>query len=252
MATSGTDPRLEQLVELVMELAEGRFAARMQRSPVSDDIDAVITGVHMLAEELGALYDELETRVVDRTEQLASAHQQLEHKVLHDPLTGLANRVGLLDQIGRAIAKPWRSTERVVVVVVVIDLDGFKAINDSFGHAVGDELLVEVGRRLRRAVREDDTVARLGGDEFALVVDGASVMEGLAVADRVVRRSTPPSRRVVRRAGSPPASGCACPPLTTPRRTCCSATPTRPCMGPKRLAEAAYESMRQRCAPRHC
>ena len=173
-----------------MELAEGRFAARMEISQASDDIDAVITGVHMLAEELGALYEELETRVSDRTEQLAAAHQQLEHRVLHDPLTGLANRVRLLDQIDRAIAKPWRPAARLLVLV--IDLDGFKAINDSFGHAVGDELLVEVGRRLRRAVREEDTVARLGGDEFALVVAGASVPHGLAVAARVVAEINAP------------------------------------------------------------
>jgi diguanylate cyclase len=190
MAMIGTDPRLHQLVELVLELAEGRFAARMEPSPASDDIDAVITGVHMLAEELGALYEELETRVSNRTEQLAAAHRQLEHRVLHDPLTGLANRLRLLDQIGQAIAKPWTPAARLVVLV--IDLDGFKAINDSFGHAVGDELLVEVGRRLRRAVRENDTVARLGGDEFALAVEGVSVSHGLAVATRVLAEINAP------------------------------------------------------------
>ncbi|MDT7553643.1 MAG: diguanylate cyclase, partial [Pseudonocardiales bacterium] len=145
MAIPAVDPRLQRLVELVLELAEGRFDARMEPSEASDDIDAVIIGFHMLAEELGALYEELETRVAVRTEQLAAAHRQLEHRVLHDPLTGLANRVRLLDQIDRAIAGPWNAAARLVVLV--IDLDGFKAINDSFGHAVGDELLVEVGRR---------------------------------------------------------------------------------------------------------
>jgi diguanylate cyclase (GGDEF)-like protein len=190
MATPAVDPRLQRLVELVLELAEGRFDARMEPSDASDDIDAVIIGFHMLAEELGALYEELEARVSVRTEQLAAAHRQLEHRVLHDPLTGLANRVRLLDQIDRAIAGPWNAAARLVVLV--IDLDGFKAINDSFGHAVGDELLVEVGRRLRQSVREDDTVARLGGDEFALVVEGASAAQGLAVADRVVAEINAP------------------------------------------------------------
>ncbi len=190
MATPQADPRLHQLVELVLELAEGRFDARMEPTAASDDIDAVIIGFHMLAEELGALYEELETRVADRTEQLASAQRQLEHRVLHDPLTGLANRERLLDQISRVIARPWTAAARLLVLV--IDLDGFKAINDGFGHAVGDELLVEVGRRLRRAVREDDTVARLGGDEFGLVVEAASGAQGLTVANRVVAEINAP------------------------------------------------------------
>ena len=162
------DPRLEGLVELVVQLASGNLDARMSLSAASDDIDAVIVGVNMLAEELQALNKHLEGRVAERTRQLADAHLQLERLALYDPLTDLANRMLLADRIDHAVAGAGRGGDPPAVLV--LDLDGFKAVNDSFGHAVGDQLLVEVARRLRAVSRATDTVARLGGDEFALLV----------------------------------------------------------------------------------
>jgi diguanylate cyclase (GGDEF)-like protein/PAS domain S-box-containing protein len=87
----------------------------------------------------------------------------------HDPLTGLANRIAFLDAIRRALARSAR--EHTCVAVLYIDLDGFKPVNDSLGHAAGDELLKQVGARLSDAVRKADVVARLGGDEFAVLLD---------------------------------------------------------------------------------
>jgi diguanylate cyclase len=177
------DLRLDQLVELVVTLASGELGARMAPSTASDEIDAVIVGLNMLAEELQALNTVFEERVAERTQQLEAAQQQLRQLALYDPLTGLANRTLLGDRIAHALALAARGAPSPAVLL--LDLDGFKAVNDSFGHAVGDLLLVEIARRLRAVVRESDTVGRLGGDEFALVVIDAAENPVLDVAERV-------------------------------------------------------------------
>lgn len=171
------DERLDQLVEHVVTLASGQLEQRLAPSSASDDIDAVIVGVNMLAEELHALTVDLEGRVEQRTRQLKEAQHQLERLALYDPLTGLANRTLLGMRIDDALAMV--DGGHPAPAMLVLDLDGFKAVNDSFGHAVGDLLLVEVARRLTQVLRDTDTVARLGGDEFAVVVDTA----GWALAD---------------------------------------------------------------------
>src|SRR5690606_28659551 len=99
---------------------------------------------------------------------------QLSHQALHDVLTGLPNRTLLMDRLDRVISSARRHGG--TVAVLFLDLDNFKLINDSLGHAVGDEALVGISRRLRRGVREEDTIARFGGDEFVIVlgnIDGA-------------------------------------------------------------------------------
>ncbi|WP_051384509.1 EAL domain-containing protein [Nitratidesulfovibrio termitidis] len=96
--------------------------------------------------------------------------EMLTHLALHDPLTGLPNRALLLDRIDRAIQRRRRN-DSYRFVVLMLDLDRFKFINDSHGHTTGDNLLVEVARRMRPVVRAGDTVARLGGDEFALLLE---------------------------------------------------------------------------------
>ena len=192
MATPQPDPRLEQLVELVVKLAQGELSVRLPPSPAADDIDAVIVGINMLAEELEALNRHLEGRVDERTRQLADAHRQLERLALYDPLTDLANRTLLAERIDEAVAATERGGH--LPAVLVLDLDGFKAVNDSFGHAIGDELLVEVARRLRAVCRATDTVARLGGDEFALVVVDATEEQVVDVADRIMATLQVPVR----------------------------------------------------------
>jgi diguanylate cyclase (GGDEF)-like protein len=95
-----------------------------------------------------------------------SHDRQKEYMARHDPLTGLANRRHLQEQLDTQIRDARRRS--AIVALMYLDLDGFKKVNDTFGHDSGDELLVDVARRLRRALREDDVVARLGGDEFVV------------------------------------------------------------------------------------
>ena len=103
----------------------------------------------------------------------------------HDPLTKLPNRLLLLDRAKQAIARLTAATG--VVAMLFIDLDKFKAVNDTLGHEVGDELLVAISDRLAELMRDTDTVARLGGDEFViLAVDLESEAEALALGERVV------------------------------------------------------------------
>ncbi|HWX74044.1 MAG TPA: EAL domain-containing protein [Solirubrobacteraceae bacterium] len=109
----------------------------------------------------------------------------LERQALHDPLTRLPNRLLLMDRTRQALARLHRSEG--VVALLFIDLDRFKAVNDTFGHEVGDQVLVEVSERLQEMMRDSDTVARLGGDEFVILGEEIdSDAEALALAERVL------------------------------------------------------------------
>jgi len=120
-----------------------------------------------LAEVLMRVRNLLEVRLLHQS--LREHGQRLEALALHDALTGLANRRLLTERLAVALAHARRSGN--AMAVVYFDLDGFKAVNDTHGHATGDVLLQMVAERFRRSVREEDTVARLGGDEFLLLMD---------------------------------------------------------------------------------
>jgi diguanylate cyclase (GGDEF)-like protein len=127
--------------------------------------------------------------------ELAGQQAKLAHQALHDHLTGLPNRLLLYDRIELALRGVGRAGGTVALLFV--DLDGFKAVNDRFGHAGGDHLLVSVADRLRAAVRPADTVARLGGDEFIVLCDRleageAGLAAATAVADRALSGLRPP------------------------------------------------------------
>ncbi|WP_212754486.1 putative bifunctional diguanylate cyclase/phosphodiesterase [Nakamurella aerolata] len=178
--TEATDQRMAQVLQLIVDLATGRLDARLEPSHAHDELDAVITGINMLAEELQEVYGDLESRVAERTQMLRQAQSELERLALRDPLTGLANRSLVGDRIAQALA--WGERGARFPAVLLLDLDGFKTINDSLGHTAGDAVLVEVARRLSTVARPMDTVARLGGDEFALVIPDTTAEQAEEVA----------------------------------------------------------------------
>ena len=120
-----------------------------------------------------------------RDAAIALGAQLVRRVALHDPLTGLPNRTLLRDRLGQALARARR--EGGLVAVLLLDLDGFKDINDTLGHPAGDRLLCAIGQRISAAVRATDTLARLGGDEFALVQpQSRTIADVAALADKVL------------------------------------------------------------------
>jgi diguanylate cyclase (GGDEF)-like protein len=110
---------------------------------------------------------------------------RLEHEASHDPLTDLPNRPSFYENLRRALARARRQGSKVALLFV--DLDDFKLINDSFGHQMGDLVLVGVAERLKRCLRQADTAARLGGDEFVVLMEDVSdTTQALVVAERIL------------------------------------------------------------------
>ena len=140
-----------------------RITEVLARTQVGDYTQRVDAGLH---DDVGMLARRVNLLVATS----ASREKRIMESALSDPLTGLPNRTLLSERIRHSLAMSRRS--RAPFAVAVLDLDRFKFINDTLGHATGDTVLVEVANRLRQAVRESDTVARLGGDEFVLLLAG--------------------------------------------------------------------------------
>ncbi len=185
--------RLEDLApaDAASQIAEGR--AQMLRSGRSRHTtgselrrsDGVLVPVSLTCARVPpALHGPgyLVVHVQDSSERLAT-EAELTHRALHDPLTGLPNRVLLVDRLEQSLARLARRPSTVAVLFV--DLDGFKQVNDTWGHAVGDQVLVAVARRLRQLQRPGDTACRFGGDEFVVLCDGSGRSQADSVAARV-------------------------------------------------------------------
>ncbi|HEU4629070.1 MAG TPA: EAL domain-containing protein [Gemmatimonadaceae bacterium] len=159
-------------------LQHGDFGARLPARAL-DDLGFLAVSFNASAVALGDMVRELRTQIAERER----AEAQLAHQAFHDPLTGLANRVLFRERVEHALSRAGRNAERVTVLFV--DLDGFKTVNDSLGHAAGDRLLVHVAERLLNATRGCDTVARLGGDEFAILLENVrETADAVRVAER--------------------------------------------------------------------
>jgi diguanylate cyclase (GGDEF)-like protein len=159
-------------------------------------------------ERLRRAHIELEQRVEERTEELKLANQdlreqivvreqvesRLKHEAFHDALTGLPNRTSLLKRLKEVLAR-YRKNPSRLFAVLFIDLDRFKVVNDSVGHLLGDELLIEAGRRIACCVHAPNSIARLGGDEFTILLeDIASVNDAFDVANQVMQALVDPIR----------------------------------------------------------
>ncbi|MBC7895971.1 MAG: EAL domain-containing protein [Cytophagaceae bacterium] len=167
-------------------LSRGDFSARLPARAM-DDLGFLAASFNETAEQLGSAVQTLEGEIHERSRvelALRASKEALTHQAFHDQLTGLPNRTRFLERVSAALSAG--SPDRTAVLAV--DLDGFKVVNDTFGHASGDALLREVATRLLSATRGSDVVARLGGDEFAVLLcylrdEG----ETRLVADRILR-----------------------------------------------------------------
>ncbi|KAA3648184.1 MAG: EAL domain-containing protein [Chloroflexi bacterium] len=147
-----------------------------------------------------ALYEAnmaLETKVAKRTSELQKSQQQLQHDAFHDTLTGLPNRSLFVDRLGQVLQRQKRN-RTFNFAVFFLDIDQFKLVNDSLGHNMGDELLMQIAQRLKVCLRSIDTVARLGGDEFVILLedvgDPEDISDTIHVANRVLSEISRPFR----------------------------------------------------------
>lgn len=171
------------LIGALDRIAEGDLTTRIHVPSRPDELGSVIAGFNLMAEELMTSQGELEARVKSRTSMLMDAFRKMELMALTDPLTQLRNRTALETVLESSLAE---SAVNGVPAMLLLDLDSFKEINDTMGHAAGDTVLKVVAERLRLAVRKEDTVARLGGDEFAVVLQNTPVRRARNVAKRIV------------------------------------------------------------------
>ncbi|GAC1657275.1 MAG: hypothetical protein NVS9B1_14620 [Candidatus Dormibacteraceae bacterium] len=208
-ALAALPPEARGTVRLSLR-TDGGIPARLQTHGVRDAIitelegERRVIGTIMVANRRGdqSTFSEQDRRLFEtlaaqagfslengRLEQTLAGMQvenaELERQVLHDPLTRLANRVLFIDRVHNGLSQ--RPEPGADIGVMFIDLDDFKTVNDTLGHAAGDELLVQVAERLRQSVRPGDTVARLGGDEFGVHMAGIGVeTEATNVAKRIL------------------------------------------------------------------
>ena len=179
------ETRTDGMFEKYLGTIESGLAVKEERSALAHD--GRMRWYHLQATKLG---DGIGVTVRDITRSRAAA-DAVRYQALHDALTGLPNRACFEIAMEAALAES--KVQGHVTGVMLLDLDGFKEINDSLGHATGDQLLQEVARRLQQAVRPGDTVARLGGDEFVIVLSNTSYPEGpMAVGSKCLAQLAAP------------------------------------------------------------
>lgn len=169
-------PRAPERVEAILAAGQLTFQSSVERK----DGSTVPTEVRVrrMDTQVGPVFVAVIRDITERLE----AQKAIMHMAYHDTLTGLANRAFFDERMSTAISAAKRHGD--VLALAFIDVDDFKPINDRFGHAVGDTVLVELGERLLHAVREEDTVARLGGDEFAVLLPRIGDFEDLRAVGR--------------------------------------------------------------------
>jgi diguanylate cyclase (GGDEF)-like protein/PAS domain S-box-containing protein len=168
-------PELRRAIDFQMRRSNGTMVR----------VEAVVVGRFQDPDILGCLLN-----IRDQTERLV-LEEALRHQAFHDPLTGLPNRALFDDRLAHAYERTERGGHSLCLLLA--DLDDFKDVNDTYGHALGDTVLIEVAARLRRAVRLEDTIARLGGDEFAILIEQMNGAEdGTRAAERIIEALAKP------------------------------------------------------------
>ena len=181
-------PAVEQSCALMQE--DGNHVVRHEARFVLDAGRTI--WVSISASRVAATKDRaahLITHIEDVTDRKL-LEAELSHRALHDPLTGLANRVLLVERLHQALARHGRHARPSHLFY--LDLDGFKAVNDRFGHAAGDAVLTQLAERIVALLRPTDTAARLGGDEFAVLCEDAGPQHAAAIADRLCAAAAAP------------------------------------------------------------
>lgn len=169
------------IIRPLRHLASVAHAARRERSFDRRVPEAQIAELNELGNDFNALLDELEVW----HSHLQSENETLAHQASHDSLTGLPNRAFFEGRLSRSLRNAERQGERLALLF--LDSDHFKQINDSLGHAVGDEVLITVASRVRAQLREHDLVARLGGDEFAVLLAPLQAREDAQrIAEKII------------------------------------------------------------------
>lgn len=173
LANSVAEP-LTRLATAVDRMSSGELDVSVSDSASTDELRALERGFNIMARSIAEAHQSLQTRVDEATSRLA-------HQALHDPLTGLPNRRAFEQALEEAVSASRRANDHGVLCF--IDLDRFKIVNDSCGHAAGDELLRDIARLVRQRVRAEDLICRIGGDEFALVLRACTIKEGVRIAE---------------------------------------------------------------------
>ncbi|UTH38594.1 EAL domain-containing protein [Pseudomonas sp. KHPS1] len=176
--------------------AEGSYCAAAGSGLGSGWLASLVVVVTLAVLAIALLTSILDARLEARTallsQSLARANAELTELALHDGLTKLPNRLLLEDRIGQSILKVQRNGGHFALLFM--DLDGFKPVNDAFGHHIGDQLLVAVAQRLRANLRAQDSLARIGGDEFVLLAELRQADDAASVAGQVVSLLSQPFR----------------------------------------------------------
>ncbi|WP_432696972.1 putative bifunctional diguanylate cyclase/phosphodiesterase [Marinobacterium sp. YM272] len=159
--------------------------SRDEIGELADDFNAMLREIERRDQELQQAQSELEAKVSERTDELLELTRQFEHQAFHDALTGLPNRMTFDRDLEKSISIARRAGHQLAVMF--LDLDRFKAVNDTLGHAIGDRLLITLAKRLKGQLRASDTLARLGGDEFALLLIETSPDAAVEVAGKLIR-----------------------------------------------------------------
>jgi diguanylate cyclase (GGDEF)-like protein len=188
--------KLEVLSNAAQRIKEGHLdvqtnlSGRDELALLGQTFDSMVTSfkvtidkLHFGENELRKAHSELETRVDERTLELATANKELERLAMHDPLTNLPNRALLLLRLQQAIERSQH--HKITFAMLMMDLDRFKEVNDTLGHDVGDELLVQVSNRVGNLLRKTDTVARIGGDEFAIILSDVTQEQAVSISEKI-------------------------------------------------------------------